>query len=51
MSRSTRKHESEAKRARRGPKNRPDEDAPKARLKSHKQTRPNVRAKLRKEYL
>jgi hypothetical protein len=51
MSRTVRRHESESKRKRRGPKNQPDEDAPKARLKSHKQERPNKRAKLRKEYL
>lgn len=50
MSRSTRKHESEAKRARRGPKPKPDEDAPRARLKSSKQVRANERAALRREY-
>lgn len=51
MSRSARKHESPAKRARRGPKNKPEDDAPRAALKSRKQQRPNERAKLRKEYL
>jgi hypothetical protein len=51
MSRTVRRHESLAKQKRRGPKNRPDEDAPKAKLKSHKQIRPNDRTRLRKEYL
>jgi hypothetical protein len=51
MSKTTRKHEAPGKRARRGPKNKPEPDAPRPMLKSRKQQRPNERAKLRKEYL
>lgn len=50
MSRTSRRHEAPARQKRRGPKNRPDEDAPLARLKSHKQSRVNERVKLRKEW-
>jgi hypothetical protein len=50
VSKSSRKHESEARRARRGPKNVPEDDAPRARLKSAKQTRVNERVALRREW-
>ncbi len=50
MSRTTRRHEAPAKQARRGPKNRPEDDAPRAVLKSSKQRRVNDRAALRKEF-
>lgn len=51
MSRTTRKHEAPGRRARRGPKNRPEDDAPRPTMKSRKQQRPNIKSKLRKEYL
>lgn len=49
MSRTHRKHEAPAKRAKRGPKPPRDERVPGIR-KTHKQQRPNERATLRKEY-
>lgn len=50
MSRTTRRHESRGRRSRRGPKNAPEESAPKTRLKTVKQTRVNERAALRREW-
>jgi hypothetical protein len=52
MSRTTRRHEAQGRSAKRGPKNKNDEDFIRhARLKSNKQTRTNERIKLRREYL
>lgn len=52
MSRTTRRHESQQRAAKRGPKNRNDEDFIRhARLKSAKQTRANERAQLRREHM
>lgn len=51
MSRTTRRHEAPAKAKKRGPTNHLEEDRLKPRLKSHKQKRPNERARLRKEFL
>ena len=49
MSKTTRRHEAPGKRKRRGPKPKPEDDAPRAALKSRKQVRVNGRAALRKE--
>jgi hypothetical protein len=49
MSRTTRRHESDARHARRGPNTKPRIKG--AIRKPVKQTRPNERAQLRKEYL
>ena len=51
MSHTSRRHESRTRTARRGPKNRNEDDyTPHKRLKSYKQTRVNERAQLRKEW-
>lgn len=51
MSDTRRKHESRAKRARRGPKNKMTDEMLRGVRKSPKQQRPNERARLRKEWL
>lgn len=50
MSNSHRRHEAAGKSSRRGPKNKQSDDDLKPLLKSHKQRRPKVRRKLRREY-
>ena len=51
MSDTRRRHESLSRAKRRGPKNKVEDGDPRPPIKSHKQKRPNERARLRKEYL